>query len=211
MNEQSLNRIELLSSEQKAYEVIAGALGTMGGATSALADSIGEATLAGQALTKVSQALAVAENIAAVAAGIKAIQLAAGIGFPANIIAITSTVAAVTKAISSMKALVSSNEEPKKFAKGGRLSDTFKAKGPSHANNGIKLVDGQTGIVTGEIEGNEVVVSQKDYIKYQPFFDDLLGGRAPISSMVPHLPKWWIPPSSHHQHRCIFQASNLGD
>ena len=56
-----------------------------------------------------------------------------------------------------------------KFAEGGIIPD-----GPSHKNNGIKLVDGQTGQVRGEIEGGEPILSKKTYANNKEVIDALL-------------------------------------
>lgn len=56
-----------------------------------------------------------------------------------------------------------------KYAKGGILPE-----GPSHRNKGIKLVDGQTGQVRGEVEGGEPILSKKTYANNKGIVDALL-------------------------------------
>lgn len=148
-----------ITALQQESEVLA----SLSGGFSELASSMGEATVAGQVLSKMSQALAVAQNVAAVAAGIKAISLAAGQPFPANIVAITSTLSALAAAIVSVKNLM-------KFRHGGILPEAGRggmALGPNHESGGIKLVDSNTGKVVGEVEGGEPIAS-KAFAKQNP-------------------------------------------
>lgn len=50
----------------------------------------------------------------------------------------------------------------------------FVTKGPSHKENGIKLVDGRSGKVVGEVEGGEPILSKKTYANNKPVVDELL-------------------------------------
>jgi hypothetical protein len=71
------------------------------------------------------------------------------------------------------------------FAKGGFVPD-----GPSHADNGIKLVHGRTGRIIGEAEGGEPIYSKRFYQNNRPMMDAMLsyshatnGGKMPVEWM----------------------------
>lgn len=48
------------------------------------------------------------------------------------------------------------------------------AQGPSHAENGIKMIDGQTGEMVGEMEGNEAILSVPTYENNRELVDALV-------------------------------------
>ena len=59
----------------------------------------------------------------------------------------------------------------KKYAQGGMLPE-----GPSHANGGLKLVD-PYGMVYGEVEGGEPILSKDTYVNNRSLVDALLNSR----------------------------------
>lgn len=65
-------------------------------------------------------------------------------------------------------------QKPPQFGKGGRFGGI--AKGPSHANGGIHMINSQNGEKVGEMEGNEpyLILSGKTYQNNSTIIDGLL-------------------------------------
>lgn len=81
--------------------------------------------------------------------------------FPLSLIPIAFAVATTAAQVATIS--------KSKFEDGGFIPD-----GPSHKEKGIKLVDGKTGQVRGEIEGGEPILSKKTYANNKPLVDALL-------------------------------------
>lgn len=109
---------------------------------------------------------------------------AALLPFPANTFAITGIKAAGVARISASKistgmavagvaatAIKQWKSPGKKFKQGGMID------GPSHEQGGIKLVDGITGAVLGEMEGGETIISREQSQRYPQTIDALLYGK----------------------------------
>ncbi len=157
---EKLRNADALRIEQ--YEAESQFLGSLVGATQALAGAFGETSEAGQALIKISQALAVAQALAAVQASVLALSQAATQPFPANLIAIAGTVTAITTAIANMIAFLKPIQQ-NQFEQGGELPQAGKGGmtvGGRHAQGGIMLVDPKSGRLMGEVEGGELILSR---------------------------------------------------
>lgn len=162
--EAALEREKKLAAAQK--ERIAGlekegdTLGQLSVAAQNLGQAFGESTVAGIALTKISQGLAIAQSIAAVQAAVLAVSQAATLQFPASLGAIITLVSAIATGVSNVKNFFSVNN---KFGQGGELPEAGKGGmtvGAPHRDGGIALIDRKSGQELGEVEGGEVILSR---------------------------------------------------
>lgn len=83
---------------------------------------------------------------------------------------VRSGISIATIVAQGVKELVDSNEPEKTSTNTPSYADGGIVKGPSHAQGGIKLIDGITGALIGEMEGDERIVSKRD----RPLVDELL-------------------------------------
>jgi hypothetical protein len=63
-------------------------------------------------------------------------------------------------------------QKPPKYATGGI------AEGPSHAQGGIKMIDGRSGKLVGEMEGGEPIISKAAYAANKQTIDEIIFGNA---------------------------------
>ncbi len=84
--------------------------------------------------------------------------------YPLNVI-----FAALTAAAGYFQIREITKQQPPTFARGG-----FTPDGPSHSQGGIKLIDGRTGRLRGEIEGGEPILSRATYRNNRSLVDALL-------------------------------------
>lgn len=96
--------------------------------------------------------------------------------------------------------IIAKQKPPEFFASGG-----FIPQGPSHAERGIKLVDGRTGQVRGEIEGGEPILSRATYRNNRSLVDALLNSSMHNGGAALQ-PAWKNAPVSHMNYSGIQQS-----
>jgi TP901 family phage tail tape measure protein len=85
---------------------------------------------------------------------------------PANYV-----LAALTAAAGAVEIATIQSQPAPEFEKGRKPLTSGIVHGPSHAQKGIRLVDGQTGRVIGEMEGNEGIFSRQMYASNKEIID----------------------------------------
>ncbi len=174
-------RVEQIQQQVQTYQGVAQALGGVNALLAASYEAAGnkqyEQTTAAKVLGLAQIAIASAVGVA------EAIKAGAGIPFPGNLAAIATGVGAVLSGIASAIALLNSGSAAPKqpgsstsgpsvesypigedgLAASGRRVITSNdggavLDGPSHANEGLKVVDPRTGKPVAEVEGGELML-----------------------------------------------------
>jgi hypothetical protein len=91
-----------------------------------------------------------------------------------------AAMSAIAAAANAIQVGMIASQKPPAFAKGGIAPGV--PSGPSHAQGGIKLIDGRTGRPVGEMEGGEPIISRETYAHNADLVNALLdagqnGGR----------------------------------
>jgi hypothetical protein len=113
---------------------------------------------------------------------------------------IGQVLAGIAAALGLYEIGIIAKQQPPKFARGGFVPD-----GPSHAQRGIKLVDGRTGQLRGEIEGGEPILSRATYRNNRSLVDALLNASMNQGGAALQ-PTWRNAPISHLDYAGIQQS-----
>lgn len=171
---------ELVSAKERNVD----ATQMLSQATAGLAQAMGEESVAGQILTKISQGLALASTSLALANAFEGLGKDLKKGFPTNIIAVASTLGLMGTAISQFKTLF--GKGPKDLTKGdtgsgssgqnlGRnYGDGGMINGPLHAQGGVMI----------NAEGGEAVMTRGAVTMFQPLLSMMnqMGGGTSFTS-----------------------------
>ncbi len=90
--------------------------------------------------------------------------------------------AALTAAAGAIEIATIQSAPVPEFERGRKPITSGIVKGPSHSQQGIRLIDSQTGKVVGEMEGDEGIFSRKMYANNKDIIDAIFAaGGAPVS------------------------------